>query len=421
MSNATWLERYQGSIMNTFGTPKRVLVRGGGCFVWDQEGRRYLDLLGGIAVNALGHAHERIIETLEAQASTLGHVSNFFASQPQIMAAEKILEIIEPGGAPRGSRVFFTNSGTESNEAAMKIARVWGGSERNKILALKHGFHGRTLGSLSATHKPAIREPFAPFGYEVEFLEPEDVGALAQALGGEAGRKVAAIFIEVIQGEAGVMPLSDEYVRKVREWSATAGALMVVDEVQTGVGRTGAWMAHHRAGVLPDVVTLAKGLGAGFPVGACVTLSETLSRQLGPGMHGSTFAGNPLAAATVCTVLDTLKEEDLVTRAGELGTWWAGEIAALGHPLINNVRGRGLLLGIGLNAQVAPEVADALLEAGFIVNAANPYTLRLAPPLIINVDQARTFTNALPQVLDGFLGALAAPETPAAPAGGGVQ
>lgn len=393
-----WLDRYAKSLMNTFGRPQTVLTRGAGCFVWDEDGHQYLDLLAGIAVNVLGHGHPNIVKALTMQAQTLGHVSNFFATPVQIEAAERILQIIEPGGAPEGSRVFFTNSGTESLEAAFKLVRARDRS-RTRILALENAFHGRSMGALSLTYKPEFREPFEPLPAQVEFL-PYAIAALERALEGDRGKDVAAVFLEPIQGEAGVRPLSDEYLRIAREVTAKAGVLLVVDEVQTGMGRTGFWMAHHPSGIIPDVVTLAKGLGAGFPVGACVTLNPQLAEVFKPGMHGSTFAGNPLAAACVLATIDTIEEEGLLSNAVQVSQIMAGEILELNHPQIKEIRGRGLLLGIGLNAPIAKPLARELFKNGFIVNAPDTYTLRVAPPLIVTAPQTRMFTQALPECLD---------------------
>lgn len=401
-----WLERYKKSIMNTFGTPQTVLTRGAGCFVWDEDGHQYLDLLGGIAVNALGHGHPNLVKALTAQAQTLGHISNFFASTVQIEAAEKILQIIEPGGAPAGSKVFFTNSGTEAIEAAFKIVRARAKKladpakpPRTRILALENAFHGRTMGALSLTYKQAYREPFEPMAAQVEFI-PYSMAGLERAFEGQRGENIAALFLEPIQGEAGVHPLSEHFLRLAREVTEKAGALLVVDEVQSGMGRTGTWMAHHVAGITPDVVTLAKGLGAGFPVGACVALNEDVAGVLQPGMHGSTFGGNPLAAACILATINTIEEEGLLSNAREVGEIWAREIMSLGHPLISEVRGRGLLLAIGLKNPIAKPLAEELFSCGFIVNAPNTFALRLAPPLIISAPQTRMFTKALSGIID---------------------
>ena len=386
--------RYADALLPVFGTPQRVLSRGEGARVWDTEGREYLDLLAGIAVNTLGHAHPAITSALAKQAQTLGHVSNFFATAPQIELAEKLLQL---AGAPAGSGVFFANSGTEANEAAFKIARRTG---RPRILALEKSFHGRTMGALALTHKEAYRAPFEPLPGGVEFLPAGDVAALEAAL---APGDVAALVLEPIQGEAGVLPLTEEYLRAARELTARHGALLILDEVQTGVGRTGEWFAHQAIGGLqPDVMTLAKGLGGGFPIGAVLTFGEHATGLLSPGQHGTTFGGNPLGAAVSLAVLGTLAEDGLLEKARTLGTQLQARILELAgrDPRITGVRGAGLLQGITLAAPIAPQVVVAALEHGFILNAANPSTLRLAPPLIITDEELGSFVEALPDLLD---------------------
>lgn len=386
--------RYSRSMIGVFGTPQRVLVRGEGTHVWDADGKEYLDLLGGIAVNALGHAHPDVVAAMTKQAGTLVHVSNFFATPTQIELAERLLQLAK---APEGSGVFFTNSGTESNEAAFKIARRTG---RPRILALEKSFHGRTMGALALTHKEAYRAPFEPLPGGVEFLPAGDVAALEAAL---APGDVAALVLEPIQGEAGVLPLTEEYLRAAREFTARHGALLILDEVQTGVGRTGEWFAHQAIeGMQPDVMTLAKGLGGGFPIGAVLTFGEDATGLLSPGQHGTTFGGNPLGAAVSLAVLGTLAEDGLLGKARTLGTQLQARILGLAgrDPRITGVRGAGLLQGITLAAPIAPQVVAAALEHGFILNAANPSTLRLAPPLIITDEELGSFVEALPALLD---------------------
>ncbi|MCT1908385.1 acetylornithine transaminase [Brachybacterium paraconglomeratum] len=386
--------RYSRSMIGVFGTPQRVLVRGEGTHVWDADGKEYLDLLGGIAVNALGHAHPDVVAAMTKQAGTLVHVSNFFATPTQIELAERLLQLAK---APEGSGVFFTNSGTESNEAAFKIARRTG---RPRILALEKSFHGRTMGALALTHKEAYRAPFEPLPGGVEFLPAGDVAALEAAL---APGDVAALVLEPIQGEAGVLPLTEEYLRAARELTARHGALLILDEVQTGVGRTGEWFAHQAIeGLQPDVMTLAKGLGGGFPIGAVLTFGEDATGLLSPGQHGTTFGGNPLGAAVSLAVLGTLAEDGLLGKARTLGTQLQARILGLAgrDPRITGVRGAGLLQGITLAAPIAPQVVAAALEHGFILNAANPSTLRLAPPLIITDEELGSFVEALPALLD---------------------
>ncbi|RCS64468.1 acetylornithine transaminase [Brachybacterium alimentarium] len=389
--------RYRDALLPVFGTPQKILARGEGVRVWDTDGTEYLDLLAGIAVNTLGHAHPAILSALSKQAETLGHVSNFFASAPQIELAEKLLDLAE---APAGSAVFFANSGTEANEAAFKLARRTG---RPRILALSNSFHGRTMGALALTAKEAYRAPFEPLPGGVEFVPAGDVEALAAAL---APGDVAAVFAEPIQGEAGVQPLGTEYLQALRRLTREHGTLLILDEVQTGIGRTGHWLAHQAVPhVQPDVMSLAKGLGGGFPIGAMVTFGQEVHDLLEPGQHGTTFGGNPLACAVGLAVLGTMWEEDLLSHVRTVGAQFSADVLALDHPLVTEVRGAGLLLGIGLDAPIAQQVAAAALEAGFIVNAPNPSTLRLAPALIITQADLDTFVAALP----GLLGA-AAPE-----------
>lgn len=387
-SAAQWTERYGRSVMNTFGTPRRVLVRGEGVHVWDADGRRYTDLLGGIAVNVLGHAHPTLTAAVSAQLGTLGHVSNFFASPPQVALAERLVALA--GGGP-DARVFFTNSGTEANEAAFKIARRTG---RPRVLALEGGFHGRTMGALALTHKAVYREPFAPLPGGVEFVPFGDVDALEAAMGDD----VAAIVLEAIQGEAGVRPLPPGYLAHARALADRHGALLVVDEVQTGVGRTGVWFAHQLphlgGGAVPDVVTLAKGLGGGIPVGAAVALTPRAATALGPGQHGTTFGGNPVAAVAALTTLGVIERDGLLERVRDLGARLRTALAGV-TPLVTEVRGEGLLVAVELAGPVAAAVADRLLEAGWIVNPVTPTALRLAPPLVLTWDQVSGFVEAL--------------------------
>lgn len=389
-NNDAWTARYGQALMNTFGSPQRVLVRGEGCYVWDADGRRYLDLLGGLAVNSLGHAHPLLVSAVTAQLATLGHVSNFFASAPQIALAERLLDLL---GAPAGAgRVFFANSGTEANEAAFKIARRTG---RPNVVATEGGFHGRTMGALALTGKPAIREPFEPLPPGVTFVPYGDAEALAAAVDADT----AAVFLEPVQGEGGVVPAPAGYLAAAREITERAGALLVVDEIQTGIGRCGDWFAHTAEGIVPDVVTVAKGLGGGFPIGACIGLGRAAD-LLGPGAHGTTFGGNPVAAAAGLAVLHAVERDGLLDNARAVGAHLRAEVLALGHPLVRGVRGRGLLLGIELAAPLAASVVSAALGAGFVVNAVTPDTIRLAPPLILDTAQADEFLAALPAVLD---------------------
>lgn len=394
------LDRYGRSVMGTYGTPQRVLVRGEGAIVWDAEGRRYLDLLAGIATNALGHAHPALVSAVTQQISTLGHVSNFFATRPQVELAERLLAVLR---APEDSRVFFCNSGAEANEAAFKMARRTG---RPRVVAAVDAFHGRTMGALSLTSKAAYREPFSPLVPGVEHVPYGDVGALA----GAVTEDVSAVFLEPVLGEGGVRPAPDGYLAAAREITQRAGALLVLDEVQTGIGRTGAWFAHQLPGlglpdgVLPDVVTVAKGLGGGIPVGAAVALGEPASALLGVGQHGTTFGGNPVAAAAGLAVLDTVEREGLLAHAAALGSRLERAVQLLAHPLVARTRGRGLLQAIVLRRAVAADVVARALDAGFLVNAVAPDAVRLAPPLVLTEAQLDEFTGALPALLDAVDG-----------------
>jgi acetylornithine/N-succinyldiaminopimelate aminotransferase len=400
--SALWLERYAGAVMATYDPPQRVLVRGEGCYVWDADGRRYLDLLGGIATTVLGHAHPLLVSTVTAQLATLGHVSNFFATAPQVALAERLIQIV--GGEP-GSAVFFCNSGGEANEAAFKMTRRTG---RTRLVAAEGAFHGRTMGALALTHKPAYREPFEPLPGEVTHVPYGDVEALRRAV----DESVAAVVLEPIQGEAGVRPAPDGYLAAAREVTDRHGVLLVLDEVQTGIGRTGAWFAHSRHGVRPDIVTVAKSLGGGIPIGAAVALNRRSATLLGAGQHGTTYGGNPVSAAAGLAVLHAIERDDLLGNARRVGSRLRDGITAIGHPLVAEVRGEGLLLAVGLTHPVAAEAARAALDRGFIVNAVAADALRLAPALVVTAEQADSFVAALPEILAVAAGSTAATAAP---------
>ena len=386
------LDRYGAVMMNTFGTPKRVFVRGEGLAVWDADGNRYTDFLSGLAVNALGHAHPTVLGAITSQLSQLGHVSNFFATPAQIALAERLVAIATATAAPgTPARVFFTNSGTEANEAAFKITRLTG---RKRIIAMEGSFHGRTLGALALTWNAAYRAPFEPLPGEVTFVPYGDIDALRATL----DATVAAVVIEPIQGENGVVEPPEGFLEAVREATREAGALLWLDEVQTGMGRTGTWLASE--GVTADIVTLAKGLGNGFPVGACIALGPA-SSLLQPGSHGSTFGGNPVAAIAGLAVIGVIERDGLLANAQAMGERLAAGVQALGHPLVDHVRGRGLLRGIVLTDDVAGRVSDSLLDAGWIINAPRPNVLRIAPPLIVQAEQIDAFVLALQAAFNG--------------------
>jgi acetylornithine/N-succinyldiaminopimelate aminotransferase len=381
--------RYAAAMMLNYGLPPVALARGEGCVVWDVDGNSYLDLLGGIAVSALGHAHPAIVAAVTEQAGRLAHISNLYLHEPQVLLAERLIGLLGVDG-----RVFFANSGAEANEAAIKLVRRRQGSERPVFVAAEHSFHGRTMGALSLTGKSSIREPFAPYGLDVRFVPYGDPGALRAAVGDDC----AAVFLEPGLGEGGVVPAPDGYLRAARTACDNAGALLVLDEIQSGVGRTGAWFAFQREDIIPDVITLAKGLGGGLPIGACIGIGGCGS-ALGQGDHGSTFGGNPVACAAALAVLDTIESEGLLKNVTEVGDRLAAGIEAIEHPLVTGVRGSGLWLAITLATPVATAVEAAARRAGFLVNAVQPDAIRLAPPLILSAEQADSFTAELPAIL----------------------
>lgn len=414
-ASKSWRERYSHSLLPVFGTPQLKISAAHGSYLWDDNDKRYLDLLGGIAVNALGHGSPEVIEAVFNQLSSVDHVSNFFTTEPQIHLAERLLSLLRAQrgeqAAPatstpeesssiqaRDSKVFLCNSGTEANEAALKLARAAGGPDRPRILALRGAFHGRSTGALALTYKHAYREPFQPLIEGVEFIEPNDIDALRQAI----KEDVAAVFIEPIQGEAGVHPLTADYLRAARQLTAESGALLIFDEVQCGMGRTGQWFGWQSIApdITPDVITLAKGLGGGMPIGALIAVGQTASSALAPGMHGTTFGGNPACAAAGLAVIEHIERADLLSHVSYLGAHLRASIEAMHHPLITEVRGAGLMIGIGLARPVAPVAAAALLEQGIIVNPANESTIRLVPPLTITAEELGAFVTALPRVLD---------------------
>jgi acetylornithine aminotransferase len=361
-------------MMDNYGTPPLMLVRGKGSRVWDSDGREYVDLLAGIAVNALGHADPRLVEAVSAQLATLGHTSNLVATQPGVALAERLIDL---AGVP-GARVFFCNSGAEANEAAFKLTRLTG---RTRVVVADNGFHGRTMGSLALTAQPAKQDPFRPLPGDVAVVPYGNADALRAAVTSET----AAIVLEPIQGEGGVIVPPSGYLRSAREIADAHGALLVFDEVQTGIGRTGSWFAFQAEGVVPDIMTLAKGLGGGLPIGACMALSPT-ANLFTPGSHGSTFGGNPISAAAALAVLDAIAQDDLLARAQRLHEHLAGEIVASGEGLVTQVRGRGLLLAAALASPVSRDLERAARLHGIIVNAVAPDAIRFAPALTITDD-----------------------------------
>ncbi len=378
-------ERYAASLVNTFGPPKLALVRGEGATVWDDQGTAYVDLLGGIAVNALGHNHPALVEAVTDQLRTLGHVSNFFTSEPQVALAERLLELVGHPG-----KVFFANSGSEANEAALKLTRLTG---RTHLVAMEGSFHGRTMGALALTSKAAYREPFEPLPGEVTFVPFGDVDALRATV----SDRTAAVVLEPLQGEAGVNEAAHDYLRAAREITSERGALLWLDEVQTGMGRSGVWFAHAASGVVPDLVTVAKGLAGGIPIGALIALGESAD-IFAPGNHGTTFGGNPVSTRAALAVIETIERDGLLQHATELGAHLRDGLLA--DDRVTEVRGSGLLVGLSLSEPRSAQVAAHALSAGFIVNPPTPDRIRLAPPLVLTREQADAFLAAWPGILD---------------------
>jgi acetylornithine/N-succinyldiaminopimelate aminotransferase len=387
-----WRQRFGEAMMGSLAAPLAMLVRGEGAHVWDVDGKRYLDFLAGIAVNALGHAHPVLVDAVSKQVATLAHVSNYFASPPQLELAERLRRIT--GAGDRG-RVFFCNSGAEGIEAAIKLARLnRGDGSRTRILSLVNSFHGRTMGSLSLTGKPALREPFEPLLPGVEHID-----TTIEALEAAIDDTVAAIFIEPIKGEAGVIDLPDGFLESARELTHKHGVLLILDEIQTGVGRTGTWFAFQQSGIVPDALVLAKGIAGGVPIGALVTFGWA-SDLFTPGQHGSTFGGNPLATAAGNAVLGEIERAGLIENAARIGSTLRGIIADIGSPLVSEIRGQGALVGIGLTRPVAAEIAAKAMELGLIINATNDSSIRIAPPLIIGDAELEEFRQLFTKALE---------------------
>jgi acetylornithine/N-succinyldiaminopimelate aminotransferase len=395
----SWQDDAGRDLLRTFGDRMAMFVRGEGAYLWDADGRRYLDFLAGIAVNSLGHAHPVFVEAITAQAATLAHVSNYFATPPQLELAARLKRL---AGTGENGRVYFGNSGAEANEAAFKLARLHGSAgDRTRILALTDAFHGRTMGTLALTGKPYMQQPFLPMVPGVEFIDTT-IDALEAAM----DDRVAALFVEPIKGEAGVIDLPEGYLQAAREITARHGALLIVDEIQTGAGRTGEWFAFQHAGVTPDAITVAKGIGGGFPIGALITFG-TASDLFYPGTHGSTFGGNALGTAVSSAVLGAIEDEGLVRNAAERGAQLRAAITAIDSPLIAGCRGRGLLIGVGLRHPIAKAVVAAAQEHGLIINAPNDETIRLVPALNIGDVEVEEFvalfTAALRTVEDALV------------------
>ncbi|MGN6217913.1 MAG: acetylornithine transaminase [Microbacterium sp.] len=409
----TWQDDEARDLVKSFGARMQMFVRGEGAYLWDADGKRYLDFLAGIAVDSLGHAHPVFVDAVATQAATLTQVSNYFATPPQLALASTLKRLAGTGDA---GRVYFGNSGAEANEAAFKLARLHGvksresGADRPRILALKDAFHGRTMGTLALTGKPYMQEPFLPMTPGVEFID-----STVEALEAAIDDRVAALFVEPVKGEAGVLPLPEGYLAAAREITERHGALLIIDEIQTGAGRTGEWFAFQHAGITPDAITVAKGIGGGFPIGAMITFGAA-SDLFYPGTHGSTFGGNALGTAVANAVLGEIERAGLVQNAADRGAQLRAAIEGIGSPLIEGCRGMGLLVGVGLRHPVAKALVAAAQEHGLVINAPNDETIRLVPALTIGdveIDEFVTlFTAALRTVED----ALVLPTTTEVPA-----
>lgn len=376
-ASVTWQERWQHALMDNYGTPAVMLVRGRGARVWDADGREYIDLLAGIAVNALGHADPRLVSAVADQMATLGHTSNLQATDPAVRLAERLVDLVQDPTA----RVFFCNSGAEANEAAFKLARLTG---RTGMVVAQGSFHGRTMGALSLTAQPAKQDPFRPLPGDVTVVPYGDAEALASAV----TASTAAIVLEPIQGEGGVIVPPAGYLARAREIADEHGALLILDEVQTGIGRTGAWFAHQIEGVRPDVLTLAKGLGGGLPIGAVIGFGRAAG-MFTPGSHGSTFGGNPVSCAAALAVLQAVEDDGLLERSRKLHDVLATGLVDRGHGLVSHVRGQGLLLAAVLDTPPAADVERACRDHGLLVNAVSSDAIRLAPPLVLSDDDVR--------------------------------
>ena len=394
-----WRDRFEHRMMRTLGMPLRKLVRGEGAWVEDDEGKRYLDFLAGIAVNSLGHAHPVFVEAVSRQAATLAHVSNYFMTEPTLELADRLTRL---SGAGDAGRVWFGNSGAEANEAAFKLARLNNsGGARTRVLALVDAFHGRTMGSLALTGKPAMRDAFEPLPGGVDHI-PSTI----EALEAELDDAVAALILEPSKGEAGVLDLPDGYLEAARELTRRHGVLLIIDEVQTGAGRTGEWFAFQHDRILPDAITVAKGIGGGFPIGGLVTFGHA-SDLFSKGQHGSTFGGNPLATTVSNAVLGEIERAGLVENAARRGAELRERVLGLGSPLVAGVRGKGLLVGVALTEPASAAVSAAALDEGLIVNAANDATIRIAPPLTIGDAELDEFEARFSRALDTVAAAAA--------------
>ena len=379
-------ERWHAAMQNNYGVPPLTLVKGDGVEVWDEDGKRYLDFLGGIATNILGHAHPSIVKAVTSQVSELSHVSNLYAHKPGIELAEKLQDLTNDASA----RVFFCNSGAEANEAAIKISRLSG---RSQIIAAIGGFHGRTIGALSITGQSSKRAPFEPLLSDVKFVPYGDARALRKAV----SRKTALVIVEAIQGENGVIVPPSGYLQEVRAICDANGALFAIDAVQTGMGRTGEWFGYEHEGIAPDIITLAKGLGGGLPLGAMITLGKKVA-AFKPGEHGSTFGGNPISCAAANAAIDFIVKKKLLKSVSDAGEYLKKSLGKV--PGVTEVRGGGLLIGIVLDSNIASAVVSRARTNGLLINAPDKGVIRIAPALIVSKPELREFVKIFSKSLD---------------------
>jgi acetylornithine/N-succinyldiaminopimelate aminotransferase len=383
--NQQYLKRWTKSMQNNYGTPAITLVKGKGLVVKDIEGNTYLDFLGGIATNILGHAHPNVVNAVSKQVKTLGHVSNFYSHPNAVLLAEKLASFT----GTKGAKVFFCQSGAEANEAAIKLSRKTG---RSQMIATQGSFHGRTMGALSLTGQPSKREPFLPLLKNVKHVPYGDVDAMRRSI----SKKTAMVIVEPIMGEAGVIVPPDDYLQQLRQLCDKTGALLVIDAVQTGMGRTGDWFGYEYSGITPDVITVAKGLGGGLPLGAMIALGRAAD-LFEPGEHGSTFGGNPITTSAALAVIKTIESKKILKKVQRQGRSLIQELALI--PGVLQVRGAGLLIGIELVSANSQEITQKLLTRGVLVNAANATTIRIAPALIVSDAQIKKFVSIFREVL----------------------
>ena len=378
-------DKWESIFQKNYGTPQISLVKGSGAFVTGEDGKRYLDFLGGIATNVLGQSHPAIVKAVRKQIGEIGHVSNLYANKTSMALGQKLIEMTGQSEV----KVFLCNSGTEANEAALKLSRKTG---RTKVVSTIGGFHGRTMGSLSLTGQPAKRDLFKPLVKGIKYLPYGDISAMARAV----NRKTAMVIVEPIQGESGVITPPAGYLKALREICDKNGALLVIDAIQTGMGRTGFWFGYEHEEIVPDIITLAKGLGGGLPLGAMIAIGRA-SQLFQPGDHGSTFGGNPVSCAAGLAAIEYIEKQQLNERALELGEYLKSKLIEIDG--VSDVRGRGLLLGIALNKPWAKEIANFLLAKGVLVNAPNENTIRIAPALIITKKECDKFVKIFAEVM----------------------